>query len=73
MKTLEFPYKPFGRIAKKAGARRISESGLRALRNIVLEEAEERAREIVMLARHAGRKTVMKEDVVFVTGRKPPI
>jgi len=74
MKTLEFPYKPLNRIAKKAGVKRISDSGIKALRNAVLEEAEEKAREIVMLAKHAGRKTVMRKDVVFVTERKnPPI
>ena len=72
MKTLEFPYKPLGRIAKKAGVERISASGIRTLRNIVLEEAENKAREIVMRVRHTGRKTVMKEDVLFVTKRTHP-
>ena len=70
MKTKEFPVKPFLRIAKKAGIKRISKEALQTLRNVVLEEAEERAEEIVKITRYAGRKTVLKKDVEFVLGKK---
>ncbi|RLJ09416.1 MAG: histone [Candidatus Aenigmatarchaeota archaeon] len=70
MRTKEFPLKPLMRIAKKAGVKRISTDALKTLRNLTLEEAEECAREIVSLARHAGRKTILKRDVEFVVKRR---
>ena len=66
MRTKEFPYTPLGRIAKKSGARRISDSALKAIRDMLLEEAEDKAREIATVAEHSGRKTVMRKDVQFV-------
>lgn len=74
MRKKEFPYTPLGRIAKKAGAKRISDSALIAIRNMLLEEAEDKAREIVTVAEHSGRKTVLRRDVTFVLKRKesPP-
>jgi histone H3/H4 len=70
MRKKEFPYTPLGRISKKAGARRISDSALKAMRSMLLEEAEEKAREIATVAEHSGRKTVMRKDVLFVLKRK---
>lgn len=70
MKTKEFPVKPFLRIAKKSGIKRISKSALKTLRNLVLEEAEEIAEEIVKITKYTGRKTVMKKDIEFVLQRK---
>ncbi|MEM5812151.1 MAG: NFYB/HAP3 family transcription factor subunit [Candidatus Aenigmatarchaeota archaeon] len=70
MKTKEFPYTPIGRIAKKSGVKRISDSALKAIREIILEEAEEKAREIVKIAEHSGRKTVLRRDVQFVIGKR---
>ena len=66
MRTKEFPYTPLGRIAKKSGARRISDSALKAIRSMLLEEAEDKAMEIATVAEHSGRKTVMRKDVQFV-------
>ncbi|MCJ7816898.1 MAG: NFYB/HAP3 family transcription factor subunit [Candidatus Aenigmarchaeota archaeon] len=70
MRKKEFPYTPLGRIAKKSGAKRISDSALKAMRNMVLEEAEEKARDIVTVAEHSGRKTVLRRDVTFVLKKK---
>jgi len=70
MRKKEFPYTPLGRIAKKYGARRISDSALRAMRSMLLEEAEEKARDIATVAEHSGRKTVLRRDVQFVLKRK---
>jgi len=67
MRSKEFPHAPLERIAKKTSKKRISKPAVKALRNYVLENAEEKAKEIMELARHAGRKTIMKNDVVFVT------
>jgi histone H3/H4 len=70
MRSKEFPHAPLERIAKKASGKRISRTAVKALRNYVLESAEDRGKEIVTLARHAGRRTVMKDDVVFVTKKR---
>jgi histone H3/H4 len=67
MRSKEFPHAPLERIAKKASNKRISKPAVKALRNFVLENAEGKGKEIADLARHAGRRTVMKNDVVFVT------
>ena len=71
MRSKDFPHAPLERIAKKASGKRISKPAVKALRNYILENAENKSKEIVTLARHAGRKTVMKNDVVFVTKRHP--
>lgn len=70
MRSKEFPHAPLERIAKKASGKRISKTAVKALRNHILENAEDKAREVADLARHAGRLTVMKSDVTFVTKLK---
>ncbi len=70
MRKKEFPYTPLGRIAKKSGTKRISDSALKAMKNMLMEEAEDKAKEIVTVAEHAGRKTVLRRDVQFVLKRK---
>jgi len=70
MRKKEFPYTPLGKIAKKSGAKRISDSALKAMRNILLEEAEEKAKDIATVAEHSGRKTVLRRDVQFVLKKK---
>ena len=63
MRSKEFPHAPLERIAKKASNKRISKPAIKALRNYILENAEDRANEIAQLARHAGRKTVKARDI----------
>lgn len=70
MRKKEFPYTPLGKIAKKSGAKRISDLALKAMRNMLLEEAEEKARDIVTVAEHSGRKTVLRRDVRFVLRKR---
>jgi histone H3/H4 len=70
MRKKEFPYTPLGKIAKKSGAKRISDSALKAMRAMLLEEAEEKAKDIATVAEHSGRKTILRRDVLFVTKRK---
>lgn len=71
MRSKEFPHAPLERIAKKASNKRISKPALKALRNFVLENAEDRGKEIATLAKHAGRKTVMKQDIMLATKKQP--
>lgn len=60
--------KPFEKIAKKKGLR-ISKSALEELRDIMDEEAERIAIESIRLCEHAGRRTVMPEDIILASER----
>lgn len=64
------PMTPFEKIVKKAGAGRISKEALEEIRDVVTERAENISEQAVRISRHAGRKTVMKEDIEFVIGKK---
>ena len=60
------PISPFERIAKKAGIKRISKDALEELRDTVEEAGIEIAEKSVKISRHAGRRTVKKEDIRFI-------
>ncbi len=59
----QIPLAPFERILKNAGAERISEDALKAMREAVEDYAEALAEASVALAKHAKRKTVKQEDI----------
>ncbi len=54
---------PMVDILKQAGAERVSDSAARAFADILMEKAFEVAKDAVKYAKHAGRKTVKKEDI----------
>lgn len=58
-----FPLLPLEKIAKKAGAERVSHDAIIAMRDILLEISDKIASDSVAIARHAGRVTVKGEDV----------
>ena len=60
------PLLPFERIAKKAGAKRISKEALEELRDAMDEIGTDIAEKSVKISRHANKRTVMAEDVRFV-------
>jgi len=65
----EIPTAPIDRILHQEGAKRVSEEAAKALRDFVEEVARSISREASELAKHAGRRTVTKEDVEFAIRR----
>ncbi len=61
-----FPLAPLERIARKAGAERVSASAVEVIREAVLDEAEKIAIDAVAVSRHAGRVTVKAKDIKIV-------
>ena len=57
------------RIARKAGANRISNKAVKELASCIEEIGMEIALEAAQAAKHAKRKTIMKEDVRLVAGK----
>jgi len=59
----EFPLSPIEKIAKEAGAERIAVSAVKALREAMLEVADQIAADAVAAAHHARRVTVKASDI----------
>ncbi len=59
----QLPIAPVTRLVRNAGAERVSEEASEALVEILEAEGEKIAKRAVSLAKHAGRKTVKKEDI----------
>lgn len=57
------PRLPFERLMKKAGAKRVSEDAMDEMAKVLEEKMTEISREAALLAKHAGRKTILDEDV----------
>jgi histone H3/H4 len=61
--TKFLPVLPFERILKKAGAKRVSQDALEEFSTVMEEKLYVIAKEAAVLAKHAGRKTIIGEDV----------
>jgi histone H3/H4 len=60
---MSLPRLPFERILKKAGARRVSADAMEEFAKVMEERMFKIAEEAALLAKHAGRKTIMNQDV----------
>ncbi len=59
----ELPLAPLERILRKAGAKRVSKGAVREFSNRLYDYATRLSAEAAMLAKHAGRKTIIDSDV----------
>lgn len=57
------PFAAAKRLAKKAGADRISQDAVELLADLLQDFAEDTALGSVKLAKYAGRKTIKREDI----------
>jgi histone H3/H4 len=51
------------KLLRKAGAKRVSESAKKALRDLLEEYSEKLARRAVELSKHGGRTTIKASDI----------
>lgn len=63
----ELPLAPVDRLIRKAGAPRVSEDAAQALADILEDVAARIGNQAAKLAEHAGRKTVVAEDIKLAT------
>ena len=65
IKMARLPIAPINRIIRNARAERVSEDASAELAMLLEEYGTKIARKAVNLARHAGRKTVKREDILI--------
>lgn len=63
------PLASIEKIARKAGVERISAQAIKELTKIVEELGYELSLETAQVARHAKRKTILREDIKFIAGK----
>jgi histone H3/H4 len=63
------PLAAIERIARKAGARRVSSKAIKELAKTAEEIGLELALEAAQAARHAKRKTILRQDIKLVAGK----
>lgn len=61
----KLPIAPFEKILKENGAKRVSFSAGEALAEVAAELSREIAKNASEMAEHAGRKTVVRSDVLI--------
>ena len=67
---MSVPLAAIERIARKAGVDRISAGAVKELQKTLDEIGFELAMDAAEAAKHAGRKTITKDDVFLVSGKR---
>jgi histone H3/H4 len=67
---MSVPLAAIERVARRAGVDRISAGAIRELQRTLGEIGLELAMDAAEAARHAGRKTITKDDVFLVSGKR---
>lgn len=62
----QLPLAPLERLLRDAGAKRVSKGALKEFSAVISDYAFDLSAEAAVLARHAGRKTIIDEDVKMV-------
>jgi histone H3/H4 len=63
------PLAAIERVARKAGIERISADAIRELDKTIEELGQDLALEAAQAARHAKRKTILREDIRLIAGK----
>jgi histone H3/H4 len=63
------PLAAIERIARKAGVERISAGAIEELDKTIEELGQDLALEAAQAARHAKRKTILREDIRLIAGK----
>lgn len=61
----DFPLSPLEKVARKAGAERISSSALEEMKVALLDMSDRLASEAVAACHHAKRVTIKREDITL--------
>jgi histone H3/H4 len=67
---MSVPLAAIERVARKAGVDRISAGAVKELQKTLEDIGLELAMDAAEAARHAGRKTITKDDVFLVSGKR---
>jgi len=59
----ELPLAPLERLLRLSGAKRVSKGAVREFASVVADYAHDLSAEAAVLAKHAGRKTIIDADV----------
>jgi histone H3/H4 len=59
----DFPLSPLEKVARKAGAERVSAGALQEMKAALLEASDKIAAEAVAACHHAKRVTIKREDI----------
>ena len=63
------PIAAIERIVRRAGVERISADALKELEKVIEEMGIQLARESALVAKHAGRRTILGKDVKLASGK----
>jgi len=66
---MSIPLASIERVAKKAGVRRISAKAIKEMQRVLDNISFELATEAAIAAKHAKRRTIMKEDIEIASGK----